>query len=80
MGCSWATGRWPDKQGLEFRQVSDRVRLHIPGEFEAMTLMAWVRVDALPNKFNSLLMRMLKLCGWCGANANEYRTEARRLL
>jgi hypothetical protein len=58
VGCngSWATGRWPGKQGLEFRQVSDRVRFHVPGEFEALTLMAWVRVDALPNKFNSLMM------------------------
>jgi hypothetical protein len=56
VGCSWAAGRWPGKQGLEFRQVSDRVRLHVPGEFEALTLMAWVRVDALPNKFNSLMM------------------------
>jgi ferric-dicitrate binding protein FerR (iron transport regulator) len=56
VGCSWATGRWPGKQGLEFKRVSDRVRLHIPGEYDALTLMAWVRVDALPNRFNSLLM------------------------
>jgi CheY-like chemotaxis protein len=26
VGCSWATGRWPGKQALEFKQVSDRVR------------------------------------------------------
>jgi hypothetical protein len=56
VGCTWATGRWPGKKGLEFKQVSDRVRLHVPGEFEALTLMAWVRVDALPNRFNSLFM------------------------
>jgi hypothetical protein len=56
VGCSWAAGRWPGKQGLEFKRVSDRVRLHVPGEFDALTLMAWVRVDALPNRFHSLLM------------------------
>jgi hypothetical protein len=56
VGCSWAPGRWPGKQGLEFRQVSDRVRLHVPGEYEALTFMAWVRVDALPNRFHSLIM------------------------
>ena len=48
--------RWPGKQGLEFRQVSDRVRFHVPGEFASLTLAAWVRVDALPNRFNSLFM------------------------
>jgi hypothetical protein len=56
VGCSWAAGRWEGKQGLEFKQVSDRVRFHVPGAFDALTLMAWVRVDALPNRFNSLMM------------------------
>jgi hypothetical protein len=56
VGCSWVTGRWPGKQGLEFKRVSDRVRLHVPGEFESLSLLAWVRIDALPNLNNSLLM------------------------
>jgi hypothetical protein len=56
VGCTWAPGRWPGRQGLEFKRVSDRVRLHVPGAFDALTLMAWVRVDALPNRFNSLFM------------------------
>jgi hypothetical protein len=56
VGCRWGAGRWPGKSGLEFRQVSDRVRFHVPGEFDSLTLAAWVRVDALPNRFNSLLM------------------------
>jgi hypothetical protein len=56
VGCSWVTGRWPGKQGLEFKRVSDRVRLHVPGEFDTLTLMAWVRVDALPNRYSSLMM------------------------
>jgi hypothetical protein len=56
VGCSWVTGRWPGKKGLEFKQVSDRVRIRVPGEFDALTLAAWVRVDALPNRFHSLMM------------------------
>jgi hypothetical protein len=56
VGSSWVTGRWPGKQGLEFKRVSDRVRIHVPGSFESVTLAAWVRIDALPNKNNSLLM------------------------
>jgi len=56
VGCSWVPGRWPGKQGLEFKRVSDRVRLNVPGEFESVTLATWARVDALPNRNNSLLM------------------------
>jgi hypothetical protein len=56
VGSTWTTGRWPGKDGLEFKRVSDRVRLHIPGEFDSLTMMAWVRVDALPNLNNSLMM------------------------
>jgi hypothetical protein len=56
VGCTWAAGRWPGRKGLEFKQVSDRVRLNVPGQFDALTLAAWVRVDALPNRFNSLMM------------------------
>jgi hypothetical protein len=56
IGCAWGTGRWPGKQALEFRRVSDRVRFHAAGEFESVSLLAWVRVDGLPNENNSLMM------------------------
>jgi hypothetical protein len=56
VGCAWVPGRWPGKHALEFKRVSDRVRFRVPGAFDALTLAAWVRVDALPNRFNSLLM------------------------
>jgi hypothetical protein len=56
VGCQWIEGRWPDKQALEFRGVSDRVRLSVPGEFESLTLAAWVRVQGLDRQFNSLFM------------------------
>jgi hypothetical protein len=56
IGCQWTEGRWPDKRALEFRSVSDRVRLSVPGEFESLTLAAWVRVQGLDRQFNSLFM------------------------
>src|SRR5262245_49094531 len=55
-GCSWVTGRWPGKRALEFKQVTDRVRLNVPKEFPSVTLVAWVRVDALTNNRHSLIM------------------------
>ncbi len=56
VGCAWGAGRWPGRQGLEFKRVGDRVRLNVPGEFRSLTLAAWVRPDALPNINNALLM------------------------
>jgi hypothetical protein len=56
VGCQWTEGRWADKHALEFRSVNDRVRLSVPGEFESLTLAAWVRVQGLDRQFNSLFM------------------------
>ena len=56
VGCQWVEGRWPNKRGLEFQSVSDRVRVSVPGRFEALTLTAWVRVQGLDRKLNSLFM------------------------
>ncbi|HKX63064.1 MAG TPA: LamG-like jellyroll fold domain-containing protein [Verrucomicrobiae bacterium] len=56
VGCQWIEGRWPDKQALEFGSVSDRVRLSVPGEFESLTVAAWIRVQGLDRQFNSLFM------------------------
>ncbi len=56
VGCSWGSGRWPGKEGLEFKGVGHRVRFRLNGTYESLTLMTWVRVDALPNKNNSLMM------------------------
>jgi hypothetical protein len=56
VGCQWIEGRWSDKRALEFRNVNDRVRLRVPGEFETLTVAAWVRVQGLDRKLNSLFM------------------------
>lgn len=56
MGCEWAEGRWPGKRALDFKRTSDRVLVDIPGEFRALTLMTWVRVDYFDNRLNALLL------------------------
>jgi hypothetical protein len=75
VGCAWSAGRWPGRRGLEFKRVSDRVRFHVPGEFDALTLAAWVRVDALPNRFNSLMMTD----GWEEAAPHWHVSDAGRV-
>jgi hypothetical protein len=56
VGCQWVEGRWPEKRALEFHSVSDRVRLNVPGEFDALTFSAWICVKGLDRKINSLFM------------------------
>ncbi|HXS69752.1 MAG TPA: LamG domain-containing protein, partial [Candidatus Polarisedimenticolia bacterium] len=40
----------------EFNSAEDRVRLPVPGEFHSLSYMAWLRVDSLPNAWNSLAL------------------------
>jgi hypothetical protein len=56
VGCDWTDGRWPGKRALEFRNVSDRVRLNVPGQHAALTLSTWVRINGLDRSYNSLFM------------------------
>lgn len=56
VGCAWREGRWATKPALEFRSVSDRVRLNVPGELTSVTLAAWVQVQGLDRQINSLFM------------------------
>ncbi|MES2593737.1 MAG: LamG-like jellyroll fold domain-containing protein [Verrucomicrobiota bacterium] len=56
VGCQWTEGRWAGKRALEFRNISDRVRLSIPGDHEALTLSTWVRIHGLDRAYNSLFM------------------------
>src|SRR6185437_11071150 len=56
MGCDWGEGRWPGKSALEFNSDDDRVQLAVPGKFQSLTYMAWLRVDGLPNQWNALAL------------------------
>ena len=54
VGCTWTEGRWPDKQALDFHAESDRVRFLMSESPQKITCFAWVRVDSLPNRPQSL--------------------------
>ncbi len=56
VGCDYADGRWPGKGAVEFNRPDDRLRLTVPGGYQSMTLVAWVRVDSLPDRPQSLVM------------------------
>lgn len=55
IGARWAPGRWPGKSALEFRGRGQRVLLWQSGTAASLTLLAWVRVDALPQATSVLL-------------------------
>jgi len=56
VGATWAEGPWPGKRALSFKRPGDRVRINIPGEHEAVTLAAWVRVEGIDRTHSSLLL------------------------
>lgn len=56
VGAQWGEGRWARKRALEFQRITDRVRLKIPGEFTALSLATWVRVDGLDRWLSSLML------------------------
>jgi hypothetical protein len=55
-GAKWADGHIAGKQSLEFSGKDDRVRVNIPGKFEALTAVVWLRVDSLLHEHNGILM------------------------
>jgi hypothetical protein len=56
IGSRWSQGRWPMKSGLLFRSNSDRVLFKVPGSYRQLTLLVWLRIDALPNEHHALLL------------------------
>ncbi len=56
IGAQWVPGRWTGKQALEMKGMGDRVRFHVDGEFEALTMMMWVRIGETPNNYNTLML------------------------
>lgn len=56
VGAQWTQGRWRGKQALDFKSPGDRVRLAVAGEYDAITLAAWVQVGGVDRNFNSLFL------------------------
>lgn len=53
--CNLTRGRWQENEAVTFRRLSDRCRFHIPGEFTALTMASWLRVDGLDRLYSSIL-------------------------
>ena len=56
VGGGAVEGRWPGKTAMEFHSLSERVCLNIPGRYDSLTLVTWVRVEGLACAYNSLFM------------------------
>jgi len=56
VGAHRVAGRWASKDGLEFKQPGDRVRVQIQGEFTSLTFTCWVKIDSLDRWDNSLFL------------------------
>ncbi|HZE96685.1 MAG TPA: LamG-like jellyroll fold domain-containing protein [Planctomycetota bacterium] len=72
IGCRWAEGRWSGKKALEFKCPGDRVRFQDAGEYESLTLMSWVRVDALDRPFSGLMLTD----GWTSGSVHWQITQS----
>jgi len=55
-GCEIVEGRAPGAHALAFQSSDSRVRMTVPGEFQSLTLLAWVRWDGQRPSQHSLLM------------------------
>ncbi len=72
IGCRWAEGRWTGKKSLEFKGPGDRVRFQHEGEYGSITLMTWVRVDALDRPFSGLMLTD----GWTAGSVHWQITQS----
>lgn len=55
--AEWADSRWGNlKSAMEFRRPGSRIRVNIPGEFEALTFSCWARIDSLDRKYSALFL------------------------
>lgn len=55
VGTQSTEGRWPNKKALDFLSANDRVKLNIPDETTAFTMVVSVRIDSLNKTFNCLM-------------------------
>ena len=55
IGCKWEEGRWAGKGALAFKRDNDRVRLNLPKHLTSATLVAWIKIDALPQSIAPII-------------------------
>ncbi|BCX46179.1 FecR protein [Haloferula helveola] len=55
-GARWVSGRWSEKQALLFDRVGDAVQLEVAGEFDEISMSAWIYVDRLDYAVNAIFV------------------------
>ena len=54
--ANWTQGRFNDKAALKFAAADSGVLVNVPGQYEQITLIAWVKINELKNYWNGLFM------------------------
>lgn len=54
-GARWVSGRWSGKEALLFDRNTDFAEIEIPGEYDTLTIAAWINVDRLDFELNAIL-------------------------
>ncbi|MEZ5944585.1 MAG: LamG-like jellyroll fold domain-containing protein [Planctomycetaceae bacterium] len=57
VAATGAQNRWGEStSALDFSPAGSRVRMQVPGEYQNLTLMSWVRINSLDRWYNSLFL------------------------
>ncbi len=57
VGASHVADRWGvSGEALDFSATVSRVRMNIPGEYRSVSMFAWVKINSLDRKYNSLFL------------------------
>ncbi|MDR0335802.1 MAG: FecR domain-containing protein [Planctomycetaceae bacterium] len=83
VGCRLAEGRWSDKRAVEFSRTSDRIRFFVPESCESVTISAWIRINSLDRRSNTIFAtendlvggRLLPALQWSILQSGSLRLE-----
>jgi hypothetical protein len=63
VGCRLTEGRWFGKGAVEFSRTSDRIRFFVPESCESVTISAWIRINSLDRRSNTIFATENDLVG-----------------
>jgi len=55
VGCRSVSGRWPGTYAIEFKKGTDCITIQEPRVYENLTMIAWLHLDGIDRKYNSIL-------------------------
>lgn len=83
VGCRLTEGRWSGKGAVEFSRTSDRIRFSVPESCESVTISAWIRINSLDRRSNTIFAtendlvggRLLPTLQWSILQSGSLRLE-----